>query len=109
MWFYGKYNEQRHEVEQTIAVPTIINIKDLYKSESEELKLLGTQIETYRSYIKTKYLDAKAAESTLDSKTSESGFDVEVPISGSIIGNIGNVISKANQHQRLQMNVDIGV
>ena len=109
VWFYGKYNEQRHEVEQTIAVPTIINIKDLYKSESEELKLLGTQIETYRSYIKTKYLDVKAAESTLDSKTSESGFDVEVPISGSIIGNIGNVISKANQHQRLQMNVDIQV
>ena len=109
VWFYGEYKEQIHEVEQVIAVPTIINVKDLYKSESEELKLLGTQIETYRSYIKTKYLNAKAAESTLDSKTSESGFDIEIPISGSITGNIGNVISKANQHQRLQMNVDIQV
>ena len=66
-----------------MAVPTVISVSDMLQSESEELRMIGTQVESYRAYIKTKYLLAEAATNEASTKFSNEQFDIEVPLTSS--------------------------
>jgi hypothetical protein len=106
-WFYvtAQYSEATHKVTQ--IVPTMIDVSQDFSSESEELHLVATQYKIFKGYIQTRYLDAKAGQSTVHSSSNFVGVSLDIPIVADISPNLGVAFGNSNNDAVYNFNVHI--
>jgi hypothetical protein len=109
VWFYSDYSKTNSQSAEFTARPTMITVKELLKSESEELRLTGTQYNAYNAYFKTKYLQIRNSENEAFANIDRTNFDVQIPIKGSVPPSLSGLISEANQYQKVILNTKITV
>ena len=108
VWGYAEYKEESSESVTTREIPTTMRVGTL-KIEAEEWKFIGTQIEAYRAYIKTKYLDAKSGKLIRESHSESTSWNVDIPISPGSSGGIGMGFSNSDSKEEYAMNARIHI
>ena len=108
-WAYGKYNLEQSTIEQTEPIVTEISIKEMLKSDSEELRIAGTRIEAYNAYMKAKKLTVEPAESTSTFGHKSISLDAEIPLTGSFPPSFASFVQNSNEYKRLALNARIHV
>jgi hypothetical protein len=108
LWGYGKYKKESSESVTTQEIPTFMKIDNL-KIDTEDWKLIGTQIDLYRGYIKTKYLESEAARVERKSKSKSFSWDVDIPISTGAPAGIETGVNSGESDEVYMMNGRIHV
>jgi len=109
LWFYADYTKSTYSSTQSYSIPTIMNITGMLSSESEELRMIGTQVQAYNAYIKTKYFSVEAAIDEYSSKSKSQTYDVEIPIKSNIPPSLSASLSKSDSYQKIIIQANINI
>ncbi len=107
-WAFAHYTMEKIEGKTTREIPTRIKTDDL-NIDVESWELIGTQIESYRAYIKTKELKVKEAQSKRKISFHSQSFDVEIPITGTTLPAFGGGFENSNTDESIVMNAKIHI
>ena len=109
LWFYADYTKSTYSSTQSYSIPTIMSITGMLNSESEELRMIGTQVQAYNAYIKTKYFSVEAAVDEYSSKSKSQTYDVEIPIKSNIPPSLSASLSKGDSYQKIIIQANINI